>query len=63
MPSLPVYRRRSKKDSPSGGSVWTCWGVYDAVARVLGVNFIFANQVQVWESNTEFDDLETKNLE
>ncbi len=30
---------------------------------VLGVNFIFAKQVQMLGSNTEFDDLETKNLE
>ena len=63
-PSLPVnYRRRSKKDSPPGGSVWICRGNHKAFADVLGVNIIFAKQVQMLESNTEFDDLETKNLE
>ena len=64
MPSLPViYRRRDKKDSPSGGSVWTCWGIHEAFAGVAGVNVYIRSYVQILESNIEFDDMETKKLE
>ncbi len=52
-----------KKDSPSGGSVWICWGIHKAFAGVLRVNFCIRSQVQILESKTEFDDLETKKLD
>src|SRR5436305_2713137 len=59
MPSLPVhFRRRNKKDSPTGDSVWNCSGV----SQVLGVSRIFEH-IQRMESNAVLENLETRKLE